>query len=200
MDANAALPALKPSASTEHHGASPSQNGSRFSLFFQQGAFMSNHIISTRGGAMAAEGHKTRRAALRTFVGVSAFAIRTIRSIGSALGDPIFPVIERHLATWRAVEALVPTIDAVAAERRGREVTQADWDAYEGARTLEDRTLEELLATPPTTFAGMRAAIEYLAGFEDAYLKWTPFVGPRTVGIKVESRLLFPFSSSSKSL
>jgi hypothetical protein len=31
-------------------------------------------------------------------------------------------------------------------------------------------------------------------------LKWTPFVGPRTVGIKVESRLLFPFSSSSKSL
>jgi three-Cys-motif partner protein len=30
--------------------------------------------------------------------------------------------------------------------------------------------------------------------------KWTPFVGPRTVGIKVESRLLFPFSSSSKSL
>ena len=24
-------------------------------------------------------------------------------------------------------------------------------------------------------------------------LKWTPFVGPRTVGIKVESRLLFPF-------
>jgi hypothetical protein len=31
-------------------------------------------------------------------------------------------------------------------------------------------------------------------------MKWTPFVGPRTVGIKVESRLLFPFSSSSKSL
>ena len=29
-------------------------------------------------------------------------------------------------------------------------------------------------------------------------LKWTPFVGPRTVGIKVEKRLLFPFSSSSK--
>ena len=29
-------------------------------------------------------------------------------------------------------------------------------------------------------------------------VKWTPFVGPRTVGIKVEKRLLFPFSSSSK--
>jgi AMP-binding enzyme len=28
-------------------------------------------------------------------------------------------------------------------------------------------------------------------------LKWTPFVGPPTVGIKVEKRLLFPFSSSS---
>ena len=131
---------------------------------------MSNHIISTRGGAMAAEGHKTRRAALRTFVGASGFAIRTICSIGSALGVPIFPVIERHLVTWRAVEALVPTIDAVAAERQGREVTQADRDAFERARTLEDRTLEDLLATPPTTFAGMRAAIEYLSGFEDGYL------------------------------
>jgi hypothetical protein len=31
-------------------------------------------------------------------------------------------------------------------------------------------------------------------------LKWTPFVGPRTVGIKVESRLLFRFSFSSKTL
>ena len=35
---------------------------------------------------------------------------------------------------------------------------------------------------------------------EDDRARWTPFVGPRTVGIKVESRLLFPFSSSSKSL
>src|SRR5271156_4983163 len=32
-------------------------------------------------------------------------------------------------------------------------------------------------------------------------LKWTPYVGPRTVGIKVESRLCpFPLSSSSKTL
>jgi hypothetical protein len=31
----------------------------------------------------------------------------------------------------------------------------------------------------------------------DRRLKWTPLVGPRTVGIKVEKRLLFPFSSSS---
>ena len=45
------------------------------------------------------------------------------------------------------------------------------------------------------------------SGFKGAGLfaltnvKWTPYVGPRTVGIKVESRLCpFPLSSSSKTL
>ena len=32
-------------------------------------------------------------------------------------------------------------------------------------------------------------------GLPAVKLKWTPFVGPRTVGIKVESRLPFPYSS-----
>ena len=37
-------------------------------------------------------------------------------------------------------------------------------------------------------------------GLSEEQMKWTQFAGPRTVGIKVESRLLFPFSSSSKTL
>jgi len=34
----------------------------------------------------------------------------------------------------------------------------------------------------------------------DDMVKWTPFMGPWTVEIKVGSRLLFPSSSSSKIL
>lgn len=131
---------------------------------------MSKHTVSTKGGAMAPEGHKTRRAALRALVSVSTLAIPTVGSIAAALADPIFAAIERHLAAWKAVETLIPTIDVVAAEQKGREVTQADWDAYYRAWTLEDQSLDELLATAPTTFAGMRAAIEYLTGFEDCRL------------------------------
>jgi hypothetical protein len=45
---------------------------------------------------MAAEGHKTRRAALLALVGTSALTIPSIRSTASARGDPIFAAIKRH--------------------------------------------------------------------------------------------------------
>ena len=54
---------------------------------------MSNHAVSTESGAMAAEGHKSRRAALRALVGASALAIPAIGTGVSALGDPILAAI-----------------------------------------------------------------------------------------------------------
>ncbi len=120
---------------------------------------------------MAAEGHKTRRAALRALVGASALALPVISSIAAAaLADPIFSAIERHLAAWRAVDALFTSIDVAGAVQNGREINQADWEAFERARALEDQLLDELRATPPATVAGMRAALEYLVIFQGGYL------------------------------
>jgi hypothetical protein len=66
---------------------------------------MSNHTVSTKGGAMAAEGHKTRQAALRALAGASALALPTISAIADAPPDPIFVAIERHKAACNAREA-----------------------------------------------------------------------------------------------
>ncbi len=128
---------------------------------------MSKRTVSAKGGALPAEGHKTRRAALGALA--SALVVPKIAA-WTATADPIFAAIERHKIAWRAVGTLSPSIDDVAAMRKGREVARADFDAFEWARALEDKTLEELVATAPTTFPGMRAAIEYLTGFEDGYL------------------------------
>src|ERR1700691_3173176 len=61
-------------------------------------------------------------------------------------------------------------------------------------RNLASMDVEESIRANPLD------GVVLLMGCDKTSLKWTPFVGPRTVGIKVESRLLFPFSSSSKSL
>jgi hypothetical protein len=82
----------------EHAEASRSQHGIPPLPFSAQEHPMSNHAVSTKGGAMAAEGHKTRRSALRALAGASALAIPTISSIADAFSDPIFVAIERHKA------------------------------------------------------------------------------------------------------
>jgi hypothetical protein len=45
---------------------------------------------------MAAQGHKTRRAALRVLAGASALSVPTISAIAGALSDPIFVAIDRR--------------------------------------------------------------------------------------------------------
>ena len=74
---------------------------------------MSNPTVSTKGGAMAAEGHKTRRAALRALAGASALALPTISAIADALPDPIFVAIERHKAACNASDATRFAMDDV---------------------------------------------------------------------------------------
>ena len=138
---------------------------------------MSNHTVSAEGGAMAAEGHKTRRAALRALAGAMALAIPTISAIADAPSDPIFVASATRPPGELSRHCFPPSTLRRPCEW-GREVTQADLDAYERARALEDQSLDELLTTPPTTFAGMRSAIEYLVSFEDGSLSDTvrPFL------------------------
>jgi hypothetical protein len=129
---------------------------------------MSKHIVSAKGGAMPAGGHTTRRAALGALAG--ALATPTITLFAAALPDPIFAAIERHKAAWAAVGAMTRAVDEVAAIREGREITQADWDASERGSAMEEHALNAILNTAPTTAPGMRAAIQYLVGYDDGRL------------------------------
>lgn len=128
---------------------------------------MSKHIVSPKGGAMPAEGYKTRRAALGALA--SALVVPNVGAMPSSV-DPIFAAIERHRSTWAAVEAMAPIVDEVAAIREDREITQADWEASERGSAMEEQALNALLIIAPTTAAGMRAAIQCLVGYDDGRL------------------------------
>ena len=131
---------------------------------------MSNHVVSPKGRAMAAEGYKTRRAALRALVGAGALAVPAIGSIAAASGDPIFAAIERHKAAFDAREAASFAIDDLINNPEGRELSQADWDAYERARDNEDAAFGQLLTGAPETVDGMRAIIAHLVSLDDGRL------------------------------
>ncbi len=124
---------------------------------------MSKRTVSAKSRAMSVEGHKTRRAALGVLA--SAPAIPKIGDI-AALPDRIFAAIERHSDGWIAVGSMSPTIDDVAAMQEGREINQADWEASEHASSTEEQALDILLNKTPTTAAGVRAAIQYLFGYD----------------------------------
>ena len=128
---------------------------------------MSKHSVSTKGGAMAGECHKTRRAALRALAGASSLAIPTISAIAEGFSDPIFVAIERHKAACNAREATSFALDDLMNNPEGREVSQAEWDAYDRARATEDAAFDELLTRVPTTAAGMRAALAHFISFDD---------------------------------
>jgi hypothetical protein len=128
---------------------------------------MSKYTVSTKGGAMATEGYKTRRAALRALTGASALAIPTINAIADALSDPIFVAIERRKVACNAREATSFALDDLMNNPEGREVSEAEWDAYDRARATEDAAFDELLTRAPTTAAGMRAALAHFISFDD---------------------------------
>ncbi len=114
---------------------------------------------------MAAEGHKTRRAALRALVGASALAIPAITA--STVGDPIFPAIARHKAAYGAYQTLSFAMDDVI---DAREVSDTEWDALDRARKDEDAAFGHLLTGAPQTAAGMRATIAHLISLDDGRL------------------------------
>jgi hypothetical protein len=128
---------------------------------------MSKRTVPNEDGAKTAEGHKTRRAALCALAGASALAIPTISAIADGFSDPIFVAIERHKAAFKAREATSFALDDLMNNPEGREVSQAEWDAYDRARATEDAAFDELLTGTPTTAAGMRAALAHFIGFDD---------------------------------
>ena len=80
--------------------------------------------------------------------------------------DPIIAAIARHRELWLAFEVACNRTDSVLADEQGREVTQEDEDVYAETRDAEEIAMDNLLATPPTTKAGARAALEYLLHYD----------------------------------
>ena len=88
---------------------------------------MSKHPVSAAGGAVPAEGHKSRRAALGLFASASALAVMpAVAQPASLEVDPIFAAIRRHNEAWRAFGAAGGRTDCVVAENEGRKVTEVD--------------------------------------------------------------------------
>jgi hypothetical protein len=83
-------------------------------------------------------------------------------SSGAKGEDPIFDAISRHDERFRLFCALSDRHDV-----EGRPETKADKAATEAASTAETEAVEALIATPPQTIAGLRAAIEHLAKYDD---------------------------------
>jgi hypothetical protein len=129
---------------------------------------MSKHIISN-GGAIAAEGHKTRRAALHALASASALVIPKVAA-RAATADPIITAIARHKAAYEAALALSFAIDDAINNPEGREVSEAEWDARERARENENAAFDELVTGAPETSAGMRAIIAHLISLDDGRL------------------------------
>ncbi len=84
-------------------------------------------------------------------------------------GDPIFAALERHKAAERAFIRTCDLTDRVRAEQEGREVTEADEAAWDLARGVEEAAVQALIETAPTSKAGARAAIEWLAYYDRGY-------------------------------
>jgi hypothetical protein len=83
--------------------------------------------------------------------------------------EPILAAIERHQAAERAFTATLNPVDKVYARLHGREVTQADNQAFEAANVAEEEAIEALLETVPLTWLGVRCALAYLAEMQDGY-------------------------------
>ena len=128
---------------------------------------MSKNTLSTESGATAADGHKTRRAALCALAGVSALAIPIVTASASARPDPIFTAIRRHRSSYQSLEATRYAMQDLISER---EVSKAEWDAYDRAHENEDAAFDELVADEPKTPAGMRAIIAHLISIDDGRL------------------------------
>jgi hypothetical protein len=73
--------------------------------------------------------------------------------------DPVLGLVEAHKAAWaRLLETEDRTDDYETLEEAGRAV---------------DAVLDQIVNTPPTTVAGMRAVMEYLVGL-DGHMDYLP--------------------------
>jgi hypothetical protein len=75
-----------------------------------------------------------------------------------AAADPIFAAIECHKMAWTAFVETVDSLDNVEGGQEGSE----EEIRYMEANAAANDALEAFLASPPTTLAGLRAALEYV--------------------------------------
>ena len=80
--------------------------------------------------------------------------------------DPIFAVIEAHRAAWGRFEEATGGVDSVATAQAGRVVGDDDEARYAESSQAEQDALDAFLSTPPTSLAGLRAALDYAASFK----------------------------------
>ena len=131
---------------------------------------MLKNTVSTKGGVLAADGHKTRRAALRALAGPSVLVFPTISSLASTFRDPVFTAIARHKAGYEACLATRFAIDDLINNPEAREVSEAEWDALQRAHENENAAFGLLLTAPPETSLGMRAIIAHLISIDNGRL------------------------------
>lgn len=126
---------------------------------------MPKPTISADGGALPAEGLKSRRATL-LLAGVSAAAVFPAAAIAASLEiDPVFAAIKRHNAAWRLWSDAISRSDRAEARAEGREVTDADVEAFDAATDAERDAFREFIKlSSPVTVPGFLA-------FED---EWPP--------------------------
>jgi len=127
----------------------------------------------------------SRRAVVAGLAAASSDALPAIADSIPVDADPIFAAIERHKAAERAFLVTCDLTDEVRAEREGREVTEADEASRESAREVEEAALQALIETAPTSKAGARAAIEWLAYYDRG-------CAPRHVGQFAMTLLMAP--------
>ena len=89
----------------------------------------------------------------RTVVALTARAAdRGVPAIGApAELDPIFGLVAAHKAAWAQF----------------MELDERDHETFEEGGRAADAAMYELMNTPPTTLAGMRAIIQYLVDWDN---------------------------------
>jgi hypothetical protein len=96
------------------------------------------------------DAHTDQRRILRRLL--TADALITLPAIGaSAELDPIFGLVAAHKAAWAQF----------------MELDERDHETFEEGGRAADAAMYELMKTPPTTLAGMRAIIQYLVDLDD---------------------------------
>jgi len=105
-----------------------------------------------------------RRAFLRQLTAAAALTVPLAAAAMPYTGesDPIFPAIDRHRRLEVAFGDTCRLTDEVAAREEGRTITAADHEIFERAEDAADEALEVLIATTPTTVAGVRAMLTYV--------------------------------------
>jgi hypothetical protein len=103
-----------------------------------------------------------RRSILRQLAALSFAATVAIAAAETAKADPIFPAIAEHRRLEAAFGDTCSLTDEVAAQESGRTITAAHHEIHGRAEEAADEALEVLLATTPTTVAGIRAMLIYL--------------------------------------